>query len=86
MANLVGVDHVALGPDYVDYVAEYVAEMLRRLPGVYKTDKIVFPEGLDDVTKLPKITEALLKKGYSESDVRKILGENLLRVFEQAVG
>jgi membrane dipeptidase len=42
------------------------------------------PEGLEDCSKLPKITEALLRKGYSESDIRKILGENTLRVMEQA--
>ena len=41
------------------------------------------PEGMEDCTKLPKITEALLRKGYSESDIRKILGENTLRVMEQ---
>ncbi len=39
------------------------------------------PYGMEDATKLPLITEALLKKGYSESDVRKILGENTLRVM-----
>jgi membrane dipeptidase len=42
------------------------------------------PEGLEDCSKLPKITEALLRKGYSEGDIRKILGENTLRVLEQA--
>lgn len=42
------------------------------------------PEGLEDCSKLTKITEALLRKGPSESDVRKILGENTLRVLEQA--
>jgi membrane dipeptidase len=42
------------------------------------------PEGLEDASKLPRITEALLRKGYSESDVRKILGENTLRILEQA--
>jgi membrane dipeptidase len=41
------------------------------------------PEGMEDCSKLPKITEALLRKGYSEGDVRKILGENTLRVMEQ---
>ena len=41
------------------------------------------PEGMEDCSKLPKITEALLRKGYSESDIRKILGENTLRVMEQ---
>jgi membrane dipeptidase len=42
------------------------------------------PEGMEDCSKLPKITEALLRKGYSDSDIRKILGENTLRVMEQA--
>ncbi len=42
------------------------------------------PYGMEDATMLPKITDALLKKGYSESDVRKILGENTLRVLAEA--
>jgi membrane dipeptidase len=41
------------------------------------------PYGMEDATKLPSITEALLKKGYSESDVKKILGENTLRVMAE---
>lgn len=41
------------------------------------------PLGMDDVTHLPQITDALLKKGYSESDIRKILGENTLRVLTE---
>ncbi len=39
------------------------------------------PYGMEDATMLPKVTEALLQKGYSEGDVRKILGENTLRVM-----
>jgi membrane dipeptidase len=42
------------------------------------------PDGMDDVTHLPLITDALLKKGYSETDIRKILGENTLRVLAAA--
>ena len=41
------------------------------------------PIGMEDVSKLPKITDALLKKGYSEQDIDKILGGNILRVMEQ---
>jgi membrane dipeptidase len=41
------------------------------------------PYGMEDASRLPLITEALLKKGYSESDVRKILGENTLRVMTE---
>ena len=39
------------------------------------------PVGMEDASNLPKITEALARKGYSESDLRKILGENTLRVL-----
>jgi membrane dipeptidase len=39
------------------------------------------PYGMEDASKLPRITEALLQKGYSESDVKKILGENTLRIM-----
>ena len=46
----------------------------------------VGPAGLDDCTALPRITEALLARGYSEDDVAKILGGNFLRVFEQVLG
>ncbi len=46
-------------------------------------DGATMPEGLEDCSKLPKITEALLRKGYSEDDIRKILGGNTLRVMEQ---
>jgi membrane dipeptidase len=41
------------------------------------------PYGMEDASKLPKITEALLRKGYSEGDVKKILGENTLRVMTE---
>ena len=41
------------------------------------------PYGMESRSDLPKITDALLKKGYSEADIRKILGENTLRVMEQ---
>jgi membrane dipeptidase len=39
------------------------------------------PEGLDDNSKFPNLTRALLEKGYSASDIRKIYGGNLLRVM-----
>lgn len=39
------------------------------------------PAGMEDCTQLPKITEALLRKGYSAADIKKILGENTLRLL-----
>lgn len=39
------------------------------------------PEGLEDVSLLPRITEELLRRGHSEEEVRKVLGENFLNLF-----
>jgi membrane dipeptidase len=44
------------------------------------------PHGLEDESKMPALTAALLKKGYSETDIRKIMGENTLRVMRAVVG
>jgi membrane dipeptidase len=44
----------------------------------------MWPVGLEDVSSYPRLTEELLRRGYSESDVHKILGGNVLRAFRQA--
>src|SRR5262249_4132189 len=42
-------------------------------------DGATMPVGMEDIAELPKVTEALMRKGYREADLRKILGENTLR-------
>jgi membrane dipeptidase len=44
------------------------------------------PHGLEDVSKMPNLTAALLKRGYSEQDIQKIMGGNFLRVIREVVG
>ncbi|HYV06779.1 MAG TPA: dipeptidase [Blastocatellia bacterium] len=41
------------------------------------------PEGMEDISKLPNITYELMKRGYSDVDIKKVLGENFLRVMSQ---
>ncbi len=41
------------------------------------------PEGMEDISKLPNLTIELMKRGYSDADIKKVLGENLLRVMSQ---
>ena len=41
-------------------------------------------EGLEDVSKYPALFAELARRGWSDADLRKLAGENLLRVFEQA--
>jgi membrane dipeptidase len=43
-----------------------------------------WPTGLDDVSSFPRLTDELLRRGYSDADVHKILGGNILRAFRQA--
>jgi membrane dipeptidase len=42
--------------------------------------------GFEDVSKTPSLTARLLQRGYSERDVKKILGGDFLRVMRQVIG
>jgi membrane dipeptidase len=66
------IDHVVklVGPDHVALGSDF--------------DGALMPEGMEDVSQLPKITEELVRRGYSDADIQKILGENLLRVMTDA--
>ncbi|HWP43988.1 MAG TPA: membrane dipeptidase, partial [Blastocatellia bacterium] len=41
------------------------------------------PQGMEDISKLPNITFELMKRGYSDADIKKVLGENFLRVMSR---
>jgi membrane dipeptidase len=45
---------------------------------------LFLPEGVSDVAGFPNITAGLLERGFSDAEIRKILGENLLRVMAEA--
>jgi membrane dipeptidase len=67
--------------DHIDHAVKLVGAEHVGLGSDF--DGATMPDGMEDCSKLPKITEALLRKGYSDGDIRKILGENTLRVMEQ---
>jgi len=46
----------------------------------------IVPHGLEDVSKMPNLTQALMKRGYTEADIQKIMGSNFLRVIREVVG
>lgn len=82
VADLVGVEHVGIGLDYV-CDQEDLQRFVRQNPDLYPPEK--YPAGIKMVNpeQIPEIAEGLLKIGYSESDLRCILGENFLRVAQR---
>jgi membrane dipeptidase len=67
--------------DHIDHAVKLVGAEHVGLGSDF--DGATMPDGMEDCSKVPKITEALLRKGYSDEDIRKILGENTLRVMAQ---
>lgn len=66
--------------DHIDHAVKLVGSEHVGLGSDF--DGANMPAGMEDCTMLPKITAALLARGYSEKDVRNILGENVLRLME----
>jgi membrane dipeptidase len=66
--------------DHLDYIVKLVGVNYVGLGSDFDGVNSL-PAGLDGVEDFPKITEELVKRGYSNNDIRKILGGNLLRVF-----
>lgn len=98
VANLVGIDHVALGIDYFTGQSPYTPDDAakkfydgviasgRWSPEAYPPPPYIYPEGIETPDKMPNLTAALLKRGFSEEDIRKVLGGNWMRVFRAVWG
>ena len=67
--------------DHIDHAAKLAGPAHVGLGSDF--DGADMPYGMEDVTGLPKLTQALLERGYTPDQVRDILGRNLLRVMEQ---
>jgi membrane dipeptidase len=89
-----GSDYVAKAGNYPEWVIRYLADTYAPyrgpsldpglesvLGGIDIHDEQL--EGFAGIHHLPRLTEALLRRGYSPQDVQKVLGGNLLRVFEE---
>jgi membrane dipeptidase len=69
--------------DHIDHIAKVAGVDHVGLGSDFDGVSGQLPEGLDSPADLPKITAALMARGYSAADCRKILGGNLLRVFRE---
>jgi membrane dipeptidase len=69
--------------DHIDHIAKIAGVDHVGLGSDFDGVSGATPQGMDSAADLPKITQALLDRGYGADDIRKILGGNLLRVFRR---
>ncbi len=84
LVQMVGVDHVALGPDFMEeMLPETMAAVLEGLPPEVVHLLTTMPPVQDfaSVAELPNVTVVLQKRGYAEAEIKQIMGENWVRLF-----
>lgn len=87
-ANLVGIDHVAFGPDtlFGDHVGTHellAGKLSIKSAQMANMERVEYVEGLENPAEcFPNIIRWLVKKGYSREDIRKVAGGNIFRVLE----
>jgi membrane dipeptidase len=86
VVQLVGIEHVGIGTDKFEGKSkeEHWLDVYGRYPKLIGVPfEHRFVEGFDRITDFPRLTEALLMRGYSEADCLGILGGNFLSLFRQ---
>jgi len=94
-----GVEHVGLGLDQIQYPPPKdpspVRAGLERPRDPFVAPPRAYPqgmayysytEGLENLHQVPNVTEGLLRRGYSPANIRQIMGENWLRVYQEVWG
>lgn len=98
MCDLIGPDRVTLGIDY--YIAQYPYADVDRQHEIFNEHiengswtletnpppPYYYPQEIETPDKLPALTEALLRRGFTEPDIRAIYGENWLRIYDAVWG
>jgi membrane dipeptidase len=79
IGDLVGTEHVGLGPDFADYYMEQLNAWARK----QNLPEMKYTTGLECVSRLPLLTEALIRRGFSEAEIQGILGGNFVRAYEE---
>lgn len=88
IADLVGTDHIGVGPDVMENwdpnIVNYMSERSSTINGIPQMHwKHGYPKGMSTNADLPDLTERMLKLGFTSEDVVKFLGGNFMRVFKK---
>jgi membrane dipeptidase len=89
LKKLVGVDHIGIAPDFMTGRVDLDAMGMdrERWPAdLYSEWPWQMVKGFETIVELPNVTQGLLNRGWNSADVRKVLGENWLRVYEKVWG
>ncbi|PRY73148.1 dipeptidase [Halomonas ventosae] len=88
--NIVGEDAIGIGTDFTQGHGQDFFEWLTHDKGyarrLTRFGEIINPEGIRTIGEFPNLTEALSRRGFSEPQVRKIMGENWVRVLRDVWG
>jgi membrane dipeptidase len=89
--NVAGIEHVCIGSDrdhrVIEMTPEYIAELKREEgPQFSDADLPLFLEALNGPRRMEVIREALAKRRYSATDVDRIMGTNLYRLYREVIG
>ena len=73
---------VSIIVDHMDYIINLIGDDFVGIGSDFDGISIT-PKGIEDVSKMPNITKEMVKRGYSEKRIRKILGGNFMRIFNE---
>jgi membrane dipeptidase len=88
LVEMVGIDHVAIGTDFTQNQPEAFFDWLligrsKKGPALKLQHPLKNPQGIEVAADFPNITKALVLRGYSQPEIRKILGESALHLFSE---
>ncbi|MFC2166257.1 dipeptidase [Acidobacteriota bacterium] len=87
--KLVGVDHIGIGPDFIhgrgiNY--DLVNQSMAINREIISDGEWLYLKSFENISELPNVTKGLIERGWSTGEIRKVLGENWLRVYKQVWG
>ncbi|MBW2308944.1 MAG: dipeptidase [Deltaproteobacteria bacterium] len=89
LVNLIGIDHVGIGTDFPIEQPESFYDRIvtgsckRKGLGIKFPFPMVLPEGIRMPSEFPNITNSLARRGYDDESIRKVMGQNFLRLFDE---
>lgn len=90
IVNLIGVDHVGIGPDNI--FGDHVGLLRKATQDVYSLTDVgmelnsPYMYGIESPEDWPNITRGLVSRGYSDQEIEKIIGINALKLIERVIG